>query len=77
MRIETKICVADNRAKAVVVVTQAGELRFKYTGPRANAFPKESFDLIGITTDSQGRILTADQSPYPHHRSEWTVSPLH
>lgn len=48
------IRVADNKAKGVVVVTEVGKLRFKYTGPPANAFSKESFDPISITTDSQG-----------------------
>lgn len=52
------ICVADNGAHSVVVVDHTGKLRFKYTGP----FPstKGSFDPVGITTDSQGWILTAD-----------------
>ena len=57
------ICVADTGARAVVVVNEAGTLRFKYTGPPAIA--KESFKPYGITTDSQARILTTD---YENHR---------
>ncbi|XP_056015961.1 uncharacterized protein LOC125676121 [Ostrea edulis] len=45
------ICVADCEARAVVVVNQSGKLRFRY---------KQSFTPVGLTTDSQSHILTAD-----------------
>ncbi|XP_022310756.2 uncharacterized protein LOC111116062 [Crassostrea virginica] len=52
------ICVADCHARAVVVVSAAGKLRFRYTGPPST--PGEPFKPYGITTDSQANILTSD-----------------
>nr|XP_034306828.1 uncharacterized protein LOC117682720 [Crassostrea gigas] len=59
------ICLLDNGARAVVVFNQAGKHRFTYTGPPSH--DKRLFDPHGITTDSQGRILTA-ASIYNNHR---------
>lgn len=43
------ICVADNGAGAVVVVTKAGKLRLRYTGLSSR---KGKFDPVGIASDS-------------------------
>ena len=59
------ICVADCKAGAVVVVSAAGKLRFRYTGPTST--PLETFRPVGITTDSQGNILTSDSDNHCIH----------
>ena len=59
------ICVADRGAGAVVVVSAAGKLRFRYTGPPSSR--QGSFSPVGITTDSRANILTA----------EWDIPRIH
>ncbi|XP_052691278.1 uncharacterized protein LOC128169154 [Crassostrea angulata] len=65
------ICVSDYDARAVVVVNQAGELRFIYDGfpsnDKGSVYPRGrgnlTFSLFrphGIATDSQSQILIAD-----------------
>lgn len=52
------ICVSDCWAGAVVVVSEGGALRFKYTGDPSTS--KGPFDPHGIAADSQSRILISD-----------------
>lgn len=59
------ICVADHFAGAVVVVNHDGKRRFLYIGPPlSGSIP---FKPVGITTDSQSRILTSDFHNYRIH----------
>ena len=59
------ICVSDCHASAVVVVSSAGNLRFRYTGLPSTT--KRPFYPRDITTDSQGKILTADGNNHCIH----------
>nr|XP_022333992.1 uncharacterized protein LOC111130975 [Crassostrea virginica] len=51
------ICVADYDAGSVVVVSAAGDFRFRYEGPPSIS---RGFRPRGITTDSRANILTSD-----------------
>ncbi|XP_078330535.1 uncharacterized protein LOC144624549 [Crassostrea virginica] len=53
-----RIYVADHIARAVIVTSAAGKLRFRYSGPSFSI--DRAFTPRGITTDSQKRIITAD-----------------
>nr|XP_022310438.1 uncharacterized protein LOC111115850 [Crassostrea virginica]XP_022310439.1 uncharacterized protein LOC111115850 [Crassostrea virginica] len=59
------ICVTDYDARAVVVVSAAGKLRFKYRG--LIYLPMPTFHPYGITTDSQAKILTSDSDNHRIH----------
>lgn len=52
------ICVADWRARDVVVVNQSGRLQFKYNRKEY----KYEFSPFGIATDSHRHILTSDDT---------------
>ena len=54
------ICVADSVARATVVVSSVGKLRFKYTGSLPSA-SEGSFKPVGISTDRKSKIMVADE----------------
>ncbi|XP_065929371.1 E3 ubiquitin-protein ligase TRIM71-like isoform X1 [Magallana gigas] len=60
------ICVADTGARAVVVVNKDGKLRWRYIG-HLSVTKNEPFKPVGITTDSQSRVLTADPDNHCIH----------
>ncbi|XP_065929906.1 uncharacterized protein [Magallana gigas] len=60
------ICVAECGARAVVVVNQNGKLRWRYIG-HPSVTKKVPFEPYGITTDSQSRVLTADNDNHCIH----------
>ena len=73
-----EICVNDRDAHSVVVVSAAGELRFRCTGPPSTM--SESFYLLGINTDSWGSILTSDGDNHRIHiidQNIWPIPSLH
>ena len=59
------ICVADWDARAVVVVSAAGNLRFRYTDPHSTT--RKSFYPLGITTDSCCNIMISDCGNHSIH----------
>ena len=59
------ICVTDYVAGAVVVVSAAGKLRFRYTGPPSPIWG--SFKPDNITTDIRANILIADGENHRIH----------
>nr|XP_022308240.1 E3 ubiquitin-protein ligase TRIM71-like [Crassostrea virginica] len=61
----TPLSLCNYDAGAVVVVSAAGKLRFRYTGPPST--PRESFRPFGITTDSCGNILISDRIKHRIH----------
>lgn len=55
MKTKTRACVADFWGRAVVVVDHAGQFRFTYNGKQS--ISRGAIRPVGITTDSQSRIL--------------------